>query len=564
MTTTSRYATVPDAAREEPSSQRTLSELRLIIAMAAALGVALESHLPVMQEGVAYLLVLIYVLASLLMLWVAHRRPGMVRASVSYWLDAGWLIMLLAVVGTESNLFVLLLFPIMLASFQSGFVQGMALTLVCVIAYSALSVWSPVTGNVLSGVFGSIIALAVLGYMSARWGENIVRSRQRLTLLREISAADAQLGETGVLLKLFDKLREFAGACRVVAVVPEGDESHSTLYEIGVGDSKVDRVPNGIVSEFLALPPSLIAGFNRHSPSRLLRPRFYLYDTGQGGMIRRGDIPLGQLADLLATRHYQCFPLPIGCQGRDIGRICLCYDRRFRAPVSYAFLHQVAVQIALRLDNLRLVNRLTATAASGERRRISRDLHDSTVQPYVGLRMGLEALKRKAGADDPLQTDIADLAAMADTSIAQLRGYIVSLRGAAGQGSGYVLPVLRAQVEQLQARSGIRIALDTHGDHALSEAQLDDFRHIVNEGLSNIRRHCKCDHATVRLDCTPDRIVLEFINPVAREVPPFHPRSLSERARELGGRLEVTRSVENTRVRITLPVWSREPAESAA
>jgi hypothetical protein len=170
MTTTqtnSRDTRLPGASWEEPSNQRTLSELRLIIAMAAALGVALESRLPAMQEGIAYLLVLMYVLASLLTLWVAHRRPGMVRASVSYWLDAGWLITLLAVVGTESNLFVLLLFPIMLASFQSGFIQGMAMTLACVIAYSALSVWSPVTGDVLSGVFGSIIALAVLGYMSS-------------------------------------------------------------------------------------------------------------------------------------------------------------------------------------------------------------------------------------------------------------------------------------------------------------------------------------------------------------------------------------------------------------
>lgn len=558
-----RIASLPGAAWEEPSDQRTVSELRLIIALAAALGVALESRVPLMQQGVAYALVLMYAAAGLLILWVAHHRPGLVRASVSYWLDAGWLLLLLAVVGTDSNLFVLLLFPIMLASFQSGFVQGMAVTLACVIGFSVLSAWSPVSGNVLSAVFGPMVALAVLGYMSARWGENIVRFKRRLALLREISAADAQLGESGVLLKLFDKLRQFAGASRVVAVVSEPGDGHSTLYEIGAGDSKVDRVPNGVVAEFLALPPALIAGFNRHSPSRLLRPRYCLYDIEEGAMVRRGDIHLAQLADLLATRHYQCLPLPMG-HGEAAGRVCLCYDRRFRAPVAFAFLHQIGVQIALRLDNLRLVNRLTATAATGERRRISRDLHDSTVQPYVGLRMGLEALKRKAGADNPLQADIADLSAMADASIAQLRGYIVSLRGQAGQGGGYVLPALRTQVEQFQAQSGIKVALETHGDHALGEAQLDDFRHIVSEGLSNIRRHGRCEHATVRLDCTPDRIVLEFVNPVVGEVAPFHPRSLSERARELGGRLEVVRSVEATRVRIILPVWSRQPAENAA
>lgn len=552
------------AAWSAPSDQRTISELRLVIAMAAALSVALESSLPILQQGIAYALALAYALTSLFTLWVVKHRPGRVRASVSYWLDAGWLILLLVAVGPESNLFVLLLFPVMLASFQSGFIQGMAVTLLCVIAYSAISAWSPVPGNMLSAAFGSIVALAVLGYMSARWGDTVVRFKRRLGLLSEISAADAQLGETGVLLKLLDKLRQFAGASRVVAMVPEaGDDGHSTLYDIGATDSKVDRVPNGIVREFLDLPPALIAGYNRHSPSRLLRPRFSLYDTGQAGMVRRGDIPLGQLADLLATRHYQCFPLPVG-QGGDTGRVCLCYDRRFRVPVAYAFLHQVAVQIALRLDNLRLVDRLTATAATGERRRISRDLHDSTVQPYVGLRMGLEALKRKTGTDNPLRDDISDLIAMADASIAQLRGYIVSLRGQAGHAGSHVLPALHAQVEQFEAHSGIRINLDTQGDQALSEHQLDEFHHIVSEGLSNIRRHGRCEHATVRLDCTPDSLVLEFINPAVSEVGPFHPRSLSERARELGGRMEVIRSVESTRVRVTLPVWSRQPAGSAA
>lgn len=562
-TQTDSAAVSPGDSSPEPANQRTVSELRLVIAMAATLGVALEGDLPLLQQGIAYGLVLVYALTSLVLLWVANHRPDRVRASVSYWLDAGWLLLLLAAVGKESNLFVLLLFPIMLASFQSGFMQGMAVTLGCVVAYSALSVWSPLSGNILPAVFGPIVALGVLGYMSARWGDSVVRFKRRLTLLREIGAAGAQLGETGVLLELFDKLRQFARASRVVAMVPEACDGHSALYEIGPGDSKIDRVPNGVVSEFLDLPPSLIVGYKRHSPSRLLMTRFCLYDIGRAAMIRRGDIPLGQLADLLATRHYQCFPLPTS-QGGRAGRVCLCYDQRLRVPVGYAFLQQIAVQIALRLDNLRLVDRLTTTAASGERRRISRDLHDSTVQPYVGLRMGLEALKRRTDPGNPLHDDIADLAAMADASIAQLRGYIVTLREQSGQGGGHLLPALRAQVEQFQAHSGIRIDLDTRGDQALSEIQLDEFRHIVNEGLSNIRRHGQCEYATLRLDCRPDSIVIEFINPVVAEVGPFHPRSLGERARELGGRMEVLRSVESTRVRVTLPVWSRQPSGSAA
>jgi signal transduction histidine kinase len=538
--------------------------MRLVLALAAVLGIALENDLPLLRQGMAYGLALVYALTSLFLLWADRNRPGQVRASVSYWLDTGWLLMLLAAVGPSSNLFVLLLlFPILLASFQSGFVSGMAVTLVCVLAYSMMGGWVAGAQKFPAAGFGPIVALAVLGYMSARWGDSVVRFKQRLSLLREISAADAQSGESSVLVRLFDTLRRFAYADRIVAMVPEPGDGHCTLYEIGATDNKVDRVPSGIVREFLDLPAALIAGYNRQSPSRLLKPRFFLYDIKEAGMVRRAQINLGQLADLLATRHYQCFPLRIG-QEEETGRVCLCYDRPFRIAVGYAFLHQVAVQIELRLDNLRLVNRLTATAATGERRRISRDLHDSTVQPYVGLRMGLEALKRKAPTDHPLHDDIADLVAMADASIAQLRGYIVALRGQAGHGGGHVLPALRTQADQFQTHSGIRIDLDTRGDQVLSESHLDNFRHIVSEGLSNIRRHGQCEYATVRLDCAPDSLVLEFINPATTEVRPFYPRSLSERARELGGRLEVMRSVEDTRVRVTLPVWSRRPSERAA
>jgi hypothetical protein len=48
------------------SSKRTTSELRLILALAALLGVALESRL--LQQGMAYAVATVYVLISLITL----------------------------------------------------------------------------------------------------------------------------------------------------------------------------------------------------------------------------------------------------------------------------------------------------------------------------------------------------------------------------------------------------------------------------------------------------------------------------------------------------------------
>src|SRR5678815_6129832 len=64
-----------------------------------------------------------------------------------------------------------------------------------------------------------------------------------------------------------------------------------------------------------------------------------------------------------------------------------------------------------------------------ERQKISRDIHDSAIQPYIGLKLGLEALARKVPPDHPLYKDIARLVDMTSMEIAGLRRYVKGLKG---------------------------------------------------------------------------------------------------------------------------------------
>ena len=43
---------------------------------------------------------------------------------------------------------------------------------------------------------------------------------------------------------------------------------------------------------------------------------------------------------------------------------------------------------------MRLIEELIAGAAESERLAMSRDLHDTTIQPYIGLKLALEGLYR--------------------------------------------------------------------------------------------------------------------------------------------------------------------------
>jgi len=70
-----------------------------------------------------------------------------------------------------------------------------------------------------------------------------------------------------------------------------------------------------------------------------------------------------------------------------------------------------------------------ANIIADERQKISRDIHDSAVQPYIGLKLALEALARKVPPDHPLYKDIARLVDMTSMEIAGLRRYVKGLKG---------------------------------------------------------------------------------------------------------------------------------------
>lgn len=261
---------------------------------------------------------------------------------------------------------------------------------------------------------------------------------------------------------------------------------------------------------------------------------------------------LQALAQTLETKRWLSFPLHTGSSYR--GRIFLVGIERLKCRLEWGFIQQLAGQISLKWDNLLLARQLTRVAASGERERISRDLHDGTVQPYLGLKYGLEALRRKVPNDNALAAEVEELVRMTDHSILQLRGYIRDLRTAGGPGTHPALTVIRAQVQQFEAHAGLKVDILAR-EFDLSESRLLEVRQLLAEGLSNIRRHTNARQATLEIFVEQGLLRITFINPVASIAPPFKPRSLTERAAAMGGGVEVMRLATQTIVKIVLPLW---------
>ena len=197
-----------------------------------------------------------------------------------------------------------------------------------------------------------------------------------------------------------------------------------------------------------------------------------------------------------------------------------------------------------------------------ERRRISRDLHDSTIQPYLGLKWALEAIQTKSAAGRPILDDLTRLVARVDQELLSMRRYVSSLRdpteSRAIEGASVELPLmLFQQVNRWRELYRLEVLVRTSGPARMVSGLLASaVLNIANEGLSNIRRHTLASNARIILFCRIDQIRLVIVNPVAPGAiaTPFTPRSIDERARALGGRCEAD-SVggRETRVAVELP-----------
>jgi len=220
------------------------------------------------------------------------------------------------------------------------------------------------------------------------------------------------------------------------------------------------------------------------------------------------------------------------------------------------FLQQATDQLACQLEHLRLREQIASTPARAERRQISLDLHDSTIQPYLGLKIGLEALRRKAGADSPLAMDLDELCLMTADSIAELRRYVDALKEHPENHPINFLESVAQQAEKFRRFYGIDVQINADADLDIDGRLAIEILQIVSESLSNIGRHTKSPYATINLFQQGENLITQAINQSSQTEPfeTFTPKSISERAAHLGGRVVVSNELDGaTAVTITIP-----------
>lgn len=151
-------------------------------------------------------------------------------------------------------------------------------------------------------------------------------------------------------------------------------------------------------------------------------------------------------------------------------------------------------------------------AQDEERRRISRELHDSTGQLLVALAMNLTRLKSDQTYSNPdADALIDDTAAMVSEMSRQLRTMSYLLHPPMLDEAG-LLSAVKWYIDGFSTRSSVQVSLDCDELGRLPpELEITLFR-LIQESLTNIHRHSGSNTALIRIIRDDKAVMLEVID----------------------------------------------------
>ena len=212
---------------------------------------------------------------------------------------------------------------------------------------------------------------------------------------------------------------------------------------------------------------------------------------------------------------------------------------------------RIASEIAPAAHNVFRLRRLRSRAEAGERARIARELHDGSLQSIAAAELRIEVVRRKIARSAPEEAD--ELSYVQDVLTAEIR----SLRGltrrmqAAFSAPNELQTTLSDLVSRFERETRIAVRFESDVVAPVPPRTRYEIVRIVQEGLTNVRKHSGARHVSVRVMTATGsvRLVIEddghgFAFSGSRshrelEVMSAGPLIIRERVRALRGELNV-------------------------
>lgn len=541
------------SALTQLAEDRVVSGIRLALALATLAIIYIDPTEPERFVAATFGLLLLQSVFSGA-LYVLTARRSRLRESFpkwAHWADMAFYLVLIALsTGTNSIFFFGLLFPIMAASFLRGHREGVRVALASAGAFFAIGLTSlpPQADLPWNRLLLRSTYLLVFGFALAYWGGAELVRKRRLALLKDLGTIfNPHFGVDRMIGSTIEKLRLFYHADESLLILRDVSHNEYRLWRASRDEPGIARVQR--------LPAMLSDAFSRLEDGRaVLHREGHAMDDRGAGLGRDTLQALEQLGNSLSATTLATAPLT--SRGRTTGRILLTFHRAAHLDTGdLEFLMLVGEHILPALEHIQLVDRLASDAAEEERLRVARDLHDSLIQPYIGLQLGLAALRQRLDRPEAdVSSDVDRLLEMTGSGLDSLRDCVSGLREEDRRRSS-LEPAVRRFARKFSEATRIEVEVHAGPDFRVGGRVAAEAFQMVAEGLSNIRRHTQASRAKIRLSRPGDRFRLEIENDnPAADVPPFSPRSIRERAEALGGFAEVLRGQDHTTVAVEFPL----------
>jgi two-component system nitrate/nitrite sensor histidine kinase NarX len=268
-----------------------------------------------------------------------------------------------------------------------------------------------------------------------------------------------------------------------------------------------------------------------------------------------------------AAGYQTVVAIPMRTPQRTVGEVELFFygERKISEEEQHLF-DALAGQVAAQLDNVRLASRDREMAVSEERNLMAQELHDSIAQSLAFLKIQVQLLRHaiKEGESLQVETSLAEIDTGVRESYADVRALLLHFRTRPDQED--IAHALRSTLSKFELQSGLSTRLTITGQGVpLPPDQQVQVLHVLQEALSNVRKHASATLVELRVTQTP---VWRFevlddgggFDAIAGRFDETHVGLLimRERAQRIGATVQISSQLgQGTQVSLTLPSQSR-------
>lgn len=555
-------------------AERFIAAGRVVLAASSLFAVWLDPTEPAKYARVAYSLLVAYVVYSsfiALLVWRSDAPAGRLR-TVTHAVDLAFFSLFISfTAGPASPFTAYFVFSMVCATLRwqwRGVLWTAVASIGAFLAVALLSTEIPSAGGVETyRLVVRVVYLGVMAVLLGYLGAHEERTRHEISQLAAWPRLVPQRLEPAVRL-IVEHAARVLGAPHVLLAWVETEEPWLYLASWRDGELRLTREPPGTFDP-LVLPPvdqgSFLSPEPDGSPTVLFRSSTGL-GRWQGAPLHPG----------LRERFGAAPVLGVRLRSSQFEGHLLFLGKRGMTSDDLLLGEAVGAMVAAQLDSVYLSRSLAESAATEERIRLARDLHDGVLQSLTGVGLRLEAVRRLIeeggdGASAPAAADIEQVIGLLALEQRDLRFFIQELQPQpvtpSGGSSGLTRQVSDL-VQRLELEWGLRVELETDGLGAeVPEGLEREIYHIVREALVNAVRHGEASVVRVSIRARGDRITLTVADngsgfPFEGRYPHAElvrrnlgPRTLRERVSALNGTVALDSSRSGARLEILLPIW---------